>query len=78
MLDGQYVKPLCTHAPIENAIRPDTVGPHVVLCESTLEGLAFLRVLTEITEGVFDAITNRWIECRKILDCLRREANLPH
>lgn len=78
MLDGQHVKPPRTHAPIENAVRPDAVGPHVLLRESTFEGLAFLRVLAEITKGVFDAITNRRIECRKILDRLRCEANLPH
>ena len=48
------------------------------LCESAFEGLAFLRVLAEMAKGVFDTITNRRIECLKVLDSLGRKANLSH
>ena len=50
----------------------------MLLSESAFKGFTFVGVLTEMTEGVFNAITNRRIKRGKILDRLRCKANLSH
>ena len=42
VLDGEYVQPLGTDAAVENAIRPDSVGPDLVFLKQQIKRVGSL------------------------------------
>jgi hypothetical protein len=78
MFDGEYVQPLRADAAVKNAIRPDSVGPDLILLKVTFQRFAVEGVLSEMTEGFFDSFSRGVVTILEVFDRLRCETDLPH
>ena len=63
---------------VENAIRPDPVGPDLVFLEVTFQRFAVERVFGQVAEGFFDSFSRGVVKILEVFESLRRETDLSH
>jgi hypothetical protein len=78
MLDGEHVQPGGTDAAVENAIRPDSIGPDLLLLKVTFQRFAVEGMFGEVAEGFFDSLARGLVTMFEIFEGLRCETYLPH
>ena len=78
VFDREHVQPIGTDTAVENTIRPDPIGPDLLLLKMTFQRLAVEGVFGEVTEGFFDPFSCGIITILEVFERLRCEADLPH
>jgi hypothetical protein len=78
MFYGEHVQQLGTDAAVENAIRPDPVGPDLVFLKVTFQWFAVERVFGQVAEGFFDSFSCGVVTILEVFKGLRSETDLPH
>lgn len=78
VLDCENIQPFRADPPIENSIRPDSVGPHIVFLDPSFEGFAFKGILGEVAEGFFNSLASNGFKSRQVFHRLGCEADLFH
>ena len=76
--DGEHVQPLGTDTAVENAIRPNPVGPDLIFLKVTFQWFAVEGMLSEMTEGFFDSFSRGVVTILEVFERLRGETDLPH
>ena len=77
VFNGEDFQPLA-YCVVQDTIRPDTVGPHLVFLESAFQRLAFAGMVGQVAEGFLDSFADSRIEGLNIFDDLMGESDLLH
>ena len=66
------------YSAVENTIRPNSVGPYLVLLTSAFERFAFGGMGSKVAERFFNTLADSLIEGFEILDGLMGQPDLLH
>jgi len=77
VFDREHVQPIGPDTAVENTIRPDPVGPDLVLLKVAFQWFAIERVFGQVTEGFFDSFSRGVVTILEVFERLRCETDLP-